>query len=133
MAAVVGAVLVVASLAASFWPRLGGGPVPQTWSGETLYLRSDGREDVGCTVTPSDGPERTVTVPGTPHRALKLFGTRLRPWFDGSATIACPASVTATRGPILLVYPLAENDPWVIVPGAVLLAAGWVYSRPRRG
>ena len=132
LAAVAGAVLIVASLVGSFWPRVGGDPVPQRWSGETLYLRADGRESERCTVSPPGGPARTVTVSGTPGRGLKLVGTRLEPWFDGSATIDCSASVTATRGPILLVYPLAENDPWVIIPAVVLLAVGLVYSRRRR-
>ncbi|MGH3943033.1 MAG: hypothetical protein ACRDTG_31305 [Pseudonocardiaceae bacterium] len=83
-------------------------------------------------MSPPGGPARTVTVPGIPGRGLKLVGTRLEPWSDGSATIDCSSSVTATRGPILLVYPLAENDPWVIIPAVVLLAVGLVYSRRRR-
>jgi len=132
LVAVVGAALIVASLLASFWPRVGGDPVPTSWSGETLYLRADGRQDEQCTVSPSTGRTRTVTVPGSPGRGLKLVGTRLEPWFDGEATITCPSPVTATRGPILLVYPLAENDPWVIIPAVVLLVVGFVLSRPRR-
>jgi len=132
LVAVVGAVLIAASLAGSFWPRVGGEPLPQRWSGESLHLRAGGPEDERCTVSPFNGPARTVRVPGSPGRGTQLSGIRLEPWFDGDATIDCSAPVTATRGPILWVYPLAENDPWVILSGVVLLAVGWVYSRPRR-
>lgn len=83
-------------------------------------------------MAPPGGPARIVTVPGSPGRGLKLSGTRLEPWFDGAAEIDCPPSVTATNGPILHLDPLAENDPWVIIHGVVLLAVGWVYSRLRR-
>lgn len=132
LAAVAGVVLIAVSLAGTFWPRVAGTPVPPRWSGETRYLRTDGGAAQQCTVSPSNGTARTVTVPGSPGRSLKLFGTRVEPWFSGEAVIDCPPSVTMTSGPILLVYPLAENDPWVLLPGVVLLAAGWVYSRPRR-
>lgn len=96
LAVVGGVVLVTASLAGSFWPRVAGEPISQRWSGETLYLRADGPEGQRCTVSPPGGPARTVAVPGTPGRGLRLSGTRLEPWFDGEAAIDCPASVTAT-------------------------------------
>jgi hypothetical protein len=130
-AAVIGALLVAASLLASTWSELAGEPVPQWWSGATLYLTTD-RTPQRCTVSPDRGPERVIAVPGRPTRGIKVIGTRLVAWFEGGAEFTCTGDVEATSGPMLLLYPLGERDPWIVISGAALLSVGWVYSRPRR-
>jgi hypothetical protein len=131
-AAVIGALLVAACLLASTWSQFVTTPVPRDWAGEPLHLTTD-RQTQRCLIDPREGPPRSVTVPARPPRsALKIVGTRIEPWFPGNATITCTGPAQATSGPVLALYPLSEREPWVILPGAVLLGAGWVYSRPRR-
>jgi len=131
-AAVIGAVLVAACLLASTWSQFTATPVPRDWAGEPLHLTAEG-EAQRCIADPREGPQRTLTVPPRPPRsALKIVGTRIDPWFSGSVTIICTGTVQATSGPVLALYPLSEREPWVILPGVVLLGAGWVYSRPPR-
>ncbi|MDQ3988218.1 MAG: hypothetical protein M3291_03285 [Actinomycetota bacterium] len=129
--AVVGALLVTASLLASTWSELAGDPVPRRWSGETLYLTTD-RTPQRCTVSPDSGPDRVIEVADSPTRGTTVVGARLAAWFEGGAELTCTGEVQATSGLVLLLYPLGERGPWIIISGAALFSAGWVYSRPRR-
>lgn len=64
-----------------------------TWKSEAgpICLTSSSRTDEPqCVISPESAERRYVQVPPAPRqRALHVTGTRVYPWFDGTARMSC--------------------------------------------
>lgn len=132
VAVVVGGAGFVLCVIVRFYPDVAGQPPPRVWHGESLYLTSSW-SDQHCAVFSADGRFYTVAVPRMSSRDSKLRGTLLDSHSGDNAVLECTRRVRATQGPLLRLYPLAENDPWVVLPSIVAMAMGWVSLTHRHG
>lgn len=127
---VVGAALIVATLAVTAYARFGGTDIPdkglQVRSGTTYYLTASG------SVAHCDAAGQRLDLAPIGAREL-LDGIRVEPAADGRLTCS-GGDVTATHGPALALYPVAEYDFVPVLAGAALLVlARFVRPARRRG
>ena len=95
-----------------------------TWSSETLYL-SALEETTVRVVKPVDGEKQFVVASAsTGGRAGGLTGVIVERWFSGKADVTCELPVMVSQQPFSIGFWLAKQG-WPIVPGVILLVAGW--------
>lgn len=128
LAAAVGVGLIAVTVLAAAYGERAAVPAPDEWTGGPLHLHTDSRQLQTCRVGPEGGTPYEIVVP---YASVKFWAGVLVEPADGTTTrLRCSDAVLVTSGPVLALYPLAENDFWVIVPAALLASVGIVYGRP---
>jgi hypothetical protein len=116
--AVIGALLIAGCLVSYLFANFSSAKVdkhdPYPWrSGSAIYLASSDYDPISCTVSPDNGPARTVHIPGDAPK-----------WFYLNR-------LTVSSGPVLWLYPLAYT-PIVPMVAIALVAIWWNWSRQRK-
>lgn len=130
LAVVIGVAVVVLTVSIPLRGQAQSFPAPARWSEGPLHLQTESRTLQTCLVTPDGGTPERIVVPYADFESWA--GVTVVPAPGTSTVLACSEDVSASAGPLLALYPLAENEPWVILPAATLAAIGWVYGRPFR-
>lgn len=128
LAAFVGGGVIVLTVLTSAYGEREAVPAPGEWSGGRLHLHTASRDLQTCRISPENAPAYDVVVPYADNEFWA--GVRVEPAAGTTTRLRCSGAVLATSGPLLALYPLAENDFWVIAPAALLASIGIVYGRP---
>lgn len=129
--AVVGVGIVVLAFVVPLLAARQSTAVPSSWSEGRLHLTTSSVDLQVCDIAPAGTAPRRVVVPRSDIGDNGVFaGVYVVPEPGVDTALRCDAEVRATSGSLLLLYPLAEYEPWVVLPAIVVGVIGIVYGRP---